>query len=146
MGIINLNTFEVLRLEINRYNDHGQLLEEIAGYMQSSHLLGEDSYVHAFAFPDNGYAHVQFTGLQYTIDRATIQERLCQECLDAFSELVISGKEPAEYAVVSFADRTIHPLMNCDTQLSTRNYNIECDYKDNSSINLVVHYAPIRYK
>ena len=145
VGIINLNTFELLRLEINRYNDHGQLLEEVAGYMQSGHLSGEDSYVHAFSFPDNGYAHVQITGLQYAIDRASVQEHLCQECLDAFNELDIPVKAPAEYAIVSFAERTIHPLMSCYTQLSIRNYNIDCEFMDNGSINLVVYYAPIRY-
>lgn len=145
VGIINLNTFEVLRLEINRYNDHGQLLEEIAGYMQSSHLLGEKSYVHAYTFPDNGYAHVQITGLQYTVHRSTIQERLCQECLDTINELAIPGKAPAEYAIICFSDRTIHPLMSCYTQFSTRNYSIDCEFKDNGSINLVVHYTPICY-
>lgn len=145
VGIINLNTFELLRLEINRYNEYGQLLDETAGYMQSSHLSGEDSSVHAYTFPDNGYAHVQITGLQHTIDRATIQERLCHECIDAFNELVYSGKAPAEYAIVNFADRTIYPLMSCYTQLSIRNYNIDCEFMDNGSINLVVFYAPIRY-
>ena len=30
VGIINLNTFEVLRLEINCYGDHGELIEEMA--------------------------------------------------------------------------------------------------------------------
>lgn len=142
VGIINLNTFELLRLEINRYNDHGQLLEEIAGYMQSSHLSGAESYVHAYTFPDNGYAHVQITGLQYTIDRATIQERLCQECLDTVNKQIITGKAPAEYAIIYFADRTIHPLMSCYPQFLKRNYAVNCEFKDNGSINLVVYYSP----
>ena len=144
VGIINLNTFELLRLEINRYNDHGQLLEETAGYMQSSHLSGEDSYVHAFTFPDNGYAHVQITGLQYTIDRTSVQERLCQECLDTVNKLVIPGKVPAEYAIVSFADRTIRPLMSNYTWVPVGNYGIDCEFKDNSSINLVIYYCRTR--
>ena len=46
VGIINLNTFELLRIEINRYDDHGQLIEEVAGYMQSSSLVGEDTNAH----------------------------------------------------------------------------------------------------
>lgn len=145
VGIINLNTFELLRLEINRYNEYGQTLEEAAGYMQSSHLSGKGSSVHAYTFPDKGYAHVQITGLQYTIDRSTIQERLCQECLNAFSELVIPGKEPAAYAIVNFADRSIHPLMSCYTQFTTRNYGVNCEFKDNGSINLVVYYSPTRH-
>ena len=145
VGIINLNTFELLRLEINRYNEYGQTLEEAAGYMQSSHLSGKGSSVHAYTFPDNGYAHVQITGLQHTIDRATIQERLCQECLNAFSELVIPGKEPAAYAIVNFADRSIHPLMSCYPQFLTKNYEVICEFKDNSSINLEVYYSPTRH-
>lgn len=32
VGIVNLNTFELLYLEINRYDDHGNLIEEPAGY------------------------------------------------------------------------------------------------------------------
>ena len=142
VGIINLNTFEVLRLEINRYDNHGQLLEEVAGYMQSSHLSGEYSYVHAYSFPDNGYAHVQIAGLQYTIDRAAIQERFCQVCLDTVNELVIRGKALAEYAIISFADRTICPLSKCYTHCDAGNYDIDCEYKETHSINLVIYYCP----
>lgn len=102
MGIINLNTFELLRLEINRYNNHGQLLEEIAGYMQSSHLSGEKSYVHAYTFPDNGYAHVQISGVNYKIDRTTIQSNLCQRCLDTVNDFGTSSIALAEYARVLY--------------------------------------------
>lgn len=144
VGIINLNTFELLRLEINRYNDHGQLIEDVAGYMQSSHLLGEESYVHAYTFPDNGYAHVQITGLQYTIDSATIQERFCQVCLDAVNERVSPGKALAEYAIISFADRTICPLSKCYTCFTVDNYDINCIFQRNDSINLVIKYCSDR--
>lgn len=60
MGIINLNTFEMMRLEINRYGDHGELLEEQAGYMSSVGLSDKeaDTYAHAYCFPDNAYATV----------------------------------------------------------------------------------------
>lgn len=145
VGIINLNTFELLRLEINRYNDHGQLLEEAAGYMQSSHLSEKDCSIHAYTFPDKGYALVQITGLQHAIDRATIQKRLCQKCLDAFCELVIPGKEPASCALVSFSDRTMHPLTSGYTQISIRNYSIDCEFKGNDSIKLVVYCSSTQY-
>ena len=35
VAILDLNTFEILRLEINRYGDHGELVTTEAGYMQS---------------------------------------------------------------------------------------------------------------
>ena len=74
IGIINLNTFELLRLEINRYGDHGDLIEEAAGYMQTSSLIDNEneSYAHAYTFPDNAYANIDLTGVQYAIDRDSI--------------------------------------------------------------------------
>ena len=146
VGIINLNTFELLRLEINRYGDHGQLIEEEAGYMQTSHLIGEDTYAHAFVHPDNGYAHVQITGVVYDIDRESIQSHLCQDCLDTINGLWFSGEAPAEYAIVSFEDRTIRPLMRCYPWFSAGNYGIDCEFKEDGAIDLLVHYCPNRFQ
>ena len=39
VGIVNLNTFELLYLEINRYDEHGNLIEEPAGFMSSNSLI-----------------------------------------------------------------------------------------------------------
>lgn len=146
VGIINLNTFKLMRLEINRYDEQGQLIEEAAGYMQMDGLHGDDTYANAAIFPDNGYAHVQITGVQYSIDRDTIQARLCQTCLDTINEISLSGNAPAEYAIISFADRTVRPLMSCYTWFSAGNYGVDCEFKDNGSIDLLIHYCPNRYE
>ena len=145
VGIINLNTFELMRLEINRYDDHGQLVEEAAGYMQSSHLPGEDTYAHAYTHPDNGYSNVQITGVQYSINRDIIQGKLCQSCLDTINDIYFSGEAPSEYAIVSFADRTIRPLMKCYPWFSAGDFGIDCEFKDNGAIDLLIHYCPNRY-
>ena len=145
VGILNLNTFELLRLEINRYDDYGQLIEEVAGYMQSSHLSGEDTYAHAFTHPDNGYSHVQITGVQYSIDRESVQSHLCQSCLDTINDMWFSGEAPAEYAVINFTERTIRPLVSCYTWFSAGNYGVDCEFKDNGAIDLLIHYCPNRY-
>ena len=47
VGILNLNTFDILYIEINRYDDNGQLLEENAGYMQMHSISNGESYVHS---------------------------------------------------------------------------------------------------
>ena len=124
VGIINLNTFEVLRLEINRYGDHGELIEEMAGYMQTSSLIDNEneSYAHAYTFTDNGYANVNLTGVQYAINRDTIQGHLCQSCLDSINELCFGEDPPAEYGILSFQDRTIRPLITCTTGFGMGNY------------------------
>ena len=145
VGIINLNTFELMRLEINRYDDHGQLITEATGCLQSSYLPGDDTYVHSYTYPDNGYSHVQITGVQHSIQRKTIQSRLCQDCLDTINELWFSGEAPSEYAIINFAERTIRPLVNCYPWFSTGNYGIDCEFKENGAIDLLVLYCPNRY-
>lgn len=79
VGIVNLNSFEMLYLPINRYGDHGELIEEPAGYMTSGGLYDEeaDTYVHAYSFPDNAYASIQISGVKYAIDRDVVQSHLC---------------------------------------------------------------------
>ena len=148
VAIVNLNTFEVLRLEINRYGDHGELIEEAAGYMQTSSLIDNEneSYAHAYTFPDNGYANVNLTGVQYAIDRDSIQGHLCQSCLDNINELWFAEEPPAEYGILSFADRTIRPLITCTTGFGMGDFYVDCDFEDGGKTDLLIFYCPPRYK
>lgn len=145
VGIVNLNTFEILRLEINRYGDHGELIEEVAGYMLSGGMSDDDSYVHAYTFPDNAYASVQISNVDYKINRETIQSHLCQSCLDSINEMWFSSA-PAEYAILSFEDRTIRPLVACTTWFGSGNYGIDCEFKEDGDIGLLIHYRKSCYK
>jgi len=148
VAIVNLNTFEVLRLEINRYGDHGELIEETAGYMQTSSLIDNEneSYAHAYTFPDNSYANVNLTGVQYAIDRDAIQGYLCQSCLDSINDLWFGEDPPAEYGVLNFKDRTIRPLITCTTGFGMGNFYVDCDFEDGGKIDLLIFYCPPRYK
>lgn len=146
VGIINLNTFEFVRLEINRYDNHGNLIEEKAGYMQSGGFSGDDTWVHSMTDPDRGYSHVQITGTKYQIDADAIQGHLCQTCLDTINDLYFGDFAPSEYAVISFADRTIRPFIQNTTWFTFGNYGIECDFEDDGDIDLLVYYCPSRYE
>lgn len=148
VGIVNLNTFELLYLEINRYDDYGNLIEEPAGYMSSVGLSDKeaDSYAHAYCFPDNAYASVQITGVQYDIDREMIQSKLCQTCLKSINDLWFTDQPPAEYAVISFEDRTIQPLLNAHPWFAAGNYGVDCEFKTDGDIDLLIHYCPNRYE
>lgn len=147
VGIVNLNTFEMMRLEINRYGDHGELIEEPAGFMSSIGLSDKetDTHAHAYCFPDNAYASVQITGVQYAIDRDLLQSKLCQTCLDSINDLWFTDQPPAEYAVISFQDRTIQPLLNAHPWFEAGNFGIDCEFKENGTIDLLIHYCPNRY-
>ena len=148
IGIIDLNTFKLLYVPINRYGDHRELIEEPAGVMQTSSLIDQETerYVHAFIFPDNAYACVDLSGVQYAINRELIQSKLCQDCLDSINSLWFTTQPPAEYAVISFADKTIQPLLNAHPWFASGNYGIDCEFKDNGEIDLLIHYAPNRYE
>lgn len=147
VGIVNLNTFELLYLPINRYDDHGNLVEEVAGYMTSNGLVDNETetYVHAYSHPDNAYANVQISGVRYAIDRNSVQNHLCQTCLDSINDLWYTDCPPAEFAIISFADRTVQPLLNAHPWFSAGNYGIDCEFKDNGAIDLLIHYCPTRY-
>ena len=147
VGIVNLNTFEMMRLEINRYDEHGELIEEPAGYMSSVGLNDKEAatYAHAYVFPDRAYASVQITGVRYAIDREMIQSRLCQKCLDSINDLWFTDQPPAEYAAISFEDRTIQPLLNAHPWFAAGNFGVDCEFKDNGAIDLLIHYCSNRY-
>ncbi len=148
VGIVNLNTFELLYLGINRYDDYGELIEETAGVMLSNGLIDNEAetYVHAYSFPDNAYAQVQFFGVKYAIDRGSVQNHLCQTCLDSINNLWFTDQPPAEFAIVSFEDRTIQALLNSHPWFSAGNYGIDCEFKSDGAIDLLIHYCPRRYK
>lgn len=148
VGVVDLNTLDLLYLPINRYGNRGELIEEPAGVMLSCGIMDEetDSYTHAYCFPDNAYASVQITGVQYAIDRELIQSRLCQTCLDSINDLWFTDQPPAEYAVISFEDRTIRPLLNAHPWFAAGNFGIDCEFGSDGVINLLIHYAPNRYK
>lgn len=147
VGIVNMNNFDLLYLEINRYGDHGELIEEPAGVMFSGSLmdLEAESYAHAYVFPDNAYASIQITGVQYSIDRDSVQSNLCQTCLDSINSLWFTDQPPAEYAIVSYEDHTIQPLLNAHPWFSAGNYGVDCEFKENKAIDLLIHYCPNRF-
>lgn len=147
VGVVNLNTFELLHLEINRYDGLGNLVEEPAGYMSSNGLIDKEteSYVHAYSHPDNAYADIHITGVKYAIDRDSVQNHLCQTCLDSINEMWFTDQPPAEYAIVSFEERTIRPLLNAYPWFSAGNYGIDCDFKDDGTIDLLIHYIKLGY-
>ena len=148
VGLINLNNFDLLYLGINRYGDERELIQEPAGVMLSGGIMDEeaDTYAQTYVFPDNAYATLQITGVRYAIDRDLIQSRLCQICLDSINSLWFTTQPPAEYAIVSFEDRTIQPLLNAHPWFSSGNYGIDCEFKENGAIDLLIHYCPYRYE
>ena len=138
VGILNLNTLDLLHLEINRYNDYGELIADQAGYMSTTAMTDSKigSSAHAFVFPDSGFARLQISDAQYKIDRSKVEESFCQGCLDMLNDTIYESPI-VEYAVISFEERSIHPLTQNRPWFSAGNYGIDCEYGDD--IKLLVH-------
>ena len=146
VGILYLNTFEMHRLEINRYDDQGQLIEELTGYMTNGGMYENDTYVNSHVFPDKGYASVEITSLDYEIDRDLVQSKLCQTCLDEINDLWFGDLPPVEFVFVGFEDRSIHGLVDTCPWFSLSNYGVDCEYEEDGDIDLLIHYIAPRYK
>lgn len=143
VGIVNLNTLELLYLPINRYDDYGNLIKAPAGVMQKSSLINLEAgiFVQANIFPDQACASVNLSGVEFSIDRDSIQTHLCQECLNSINSMCFAEKPPAEFAVISFGKRTVQPLLNAYTWFPAGNYGVDCEFKDGGEIDLLIHYA-----
>lgn len=145
VGIVNLNTFDVLRIEINRYDMNGKAIEEKAGFMQSGGMNCDDDYVTAMTDPDRGYSHIQIKGEKNPIDAAAIQSHLCQDCLDTINDMYFGEFAPEEYAIVHFSKKTIRPLIQNTPWFMDGDFGIDCEFKEDGNIDLLIHYSPVRY-
>lgn len=143
VGLLNLNTFEVLHIGINRY-ENGTLVETPAGFMQTTGM--NSGGVFATTDPDRGYSHVRIGGANSAIDADSIQCHLCQACLDEINGMYFSDYPPEAYAIVNFSDKTLKPLIQSTTFFSSGNYGINCDFEENGDIDLLIFYCPPRYQ
>ena len=146
IGLVHLNTFDVLPLRIIRYSDSGEILREKFGILETSGLYRDDTYANATTDPDRGYSSVQITKVKYAIDRKAIETHLCGECIQAMNGVNWSDEESPEFAIINFQDRTIRPLDRSLTGFFSGDFGIHCEYKDDGAINLVVAYLPPRYE
>lgn len=144
VGLLDLNTFEVLRIEINRY-ENGKLIETPSGFMQTTGM--NSGGVYATTDPDRGYAHVRISGANGAIDTASIQSHLCQTCLDEIYGMYFGDYPLEAYAIVNFTDKTIRPLIQNTTFFGSGNYGVDCEFKDDGGdIDLLIFYCPPRYQ
>ncbi|MBQ5665342.1 MAG: hypothetical protein IIV41_05690 [Akkermansia sp.] len=143
VGLLNLNTFEVLRIEINRY-ENGKLVEKQAGFMRTTGM--KSGSVFATTDPDRGYSHVRIGGANSSIDAGSIQSHLCQTCLDEINNMHFGDYPPEAYAIVNFTDKTIRPLIQNTTFFGSGNYGVDCEFEDDGNIDLLIFYCPPRYQ
>lgn len=153
LGIICINTFDMSPVTINRYDDFGNLIEETAGYMSTTHnSFGEGEITTSTtANPDRGYAdvHVGFTK-DDCVDKDCIGKLLCQDCLDATMEH--SWDEPYGVGVINFETLVVRLFEENITAFTFGDYYIDIDRRESkddsdwTELDLLVFYCPPRYE
>ncbi len=146
VAILDLNTFQMLRLEINRYADDGEPVTTRAGYLQAGIMETENGWLNSMTFPDRGYASVQIRNAAYAINRDSVENHLCQSCLDTINGMWFSGDPPAEFAVAHPATAAFRPLIRNSTGFQIGDYYVDCDCKENGNIDLLIAYLPVRFE
>lgn len=146
IGILNLNTFDILYVEINRYDDKRDLVNTPAGVFAIDGMTSGNGRVNSNLNYDNGYATIEISGVEYSIDAEIVESKLCQDCLDIMNVKIRYGGTPAEFAVVNYQDRTIYPLVPGTISFCAGDYLIDCQFKDHGEIRLLVAYLPFRYE
>ncbi len=152
VGIISLNTFQVVPVALSRYDEHGALRSENTGYVSSHIFPNSENGFSACVFEnaDRGYADcsVSLNGDE-VLDTEKAAAFLCQDCLDGvLSQLCGEG---LGVGVINFATRELRAFEERVTGFGLGDYYIDCDWrereqmKDARKAELLVFYCPRRY-
>ena len=154
VGIIDLNTFDVCNLKMNRYDDYGNLIEEKA--RSSSTMInsyGEDGMsVFYHANTDRGYTSgsVSFSK-NNELDVKKVEELLCDVCFDKIYEEAWSNS-PYSVGVIDFSNMEVRLFEENITGFTFGDYYLDLDYRklddgdERIEINLLAFYCPQRYE
>ena len=142
IGILNLNTFDVMYIPINRYDINGKQITEPAGVLESSWKTCGTSNLYAWTDPDRGYSHIDIPDVSWKIKMFNIQHNLCQNCIEQVNDACIWGK-PSEYAVVSFKEKKIRPIVDSTPWFVFGIYSVDVELRD-QDVNLKIDYCPVR--
>lgn len=116
VGIISLNTFRVMPIEVNRY-EQGQLIEENTGCLQMQTHKDPDEGFSAYLYidADRGTAtgNISFNGDQ-EMDLSNAAQHLCEEHFREFAESLY--KSAYGVGIVSFENKKLKAF--CDEVIS----------------------------
>lgn len=147
VGIVSLNTFAVMPVEINRYDRSGQLIEENTGAMQMRTFKNGDDGMTASVIlePDRGIAHVSISpGEDATLDFASAATHLCSDCLAELASQLYGSASGV--GIVNFSTRRMYVLQESVTGFGAGDYYVHC-YRDTEGgeIDVLIIYSPLRY-
>lgn len=153
IGVISLNTFDLAHVEINRYDDYGNLLEEPSqGISTRITSTGEDGFTfRTTEDTDRGYA---MCDLYFNDDEFLNVEQassyMCTECLNKAMDDGF-GDDPSGMAVIDFSTLEVRMLRENLLAFQFGDFYVSCKAKRNEAeengleMDLLVFYCPKRY-
>lgn len=142
VGLVSFNTFDILPIEINRYDDGEELTAETTGtFRLRSYQSGEKGFRASLVEdPDRGYAVV---GVALGEDRQADREKagafLCKECLE---RILPEGEEKAGLGAVGLTTGKVRALEEGITGFELGNFYVHCDWgKEGKRVELLTFYS-----
>ena len=153
VGLLNLNTFDIIPISINRYDDYGNLIQTPANTLSTSHFNYTEAGLSSSITPnsDRGYATGTLTFLTeeaQNLKKAT--EHLCSKCLDNITEQTQS-KDSYSIGIIDFHTLEVHLLKEQSSSFSFGDYYISYHTKQSDDkeaqmeMEFLVFYCPERY-
>lgn len=149
IGLINLNTFDCFRFEVNRYENH-KLIEKLVKYGNSRGWGGDKDTGSTYDYDvycNKGYlsATLRFNS-NSDLQLNRIQTFLCSDCLETVMNDYWSDERHWDIALIDFKNREINSFNQHVTGTYMSDYYITMRYNDeHDSLNLLAFLCPDRY-
>lgn len=152
LGIINLNTFDLAPITVNKYDDSGILIEK-PDNGSSTHITntGKDGFsLMVTADIDRGYASGTLSFINETLDREILADHLCLGCLNDITEGCYFDS-PLSTGVIDFSTGEVRLFEENILAFTLGDYYVSCKSRDDEEenkkeIDLLVFYCPERYQ
>lgn len=154
IGIIDLNTFDISPISINRYDDYGHLIEEPDNHTSTTTSSYGEKGMFTVCTPNSnrGYANasVSFTD-DKELDFHALQEMLCTDCMNKILEKTWQ-ENPYAIGLINFETLDVKLFEESVSGFSFGDYYVDVTPREKQSkddlteLDLLIFYCPPRYE
>ena len=153
LGILFLNEGAVNHVGINRYDEHGKLIEKEDTYTQISMgpAYGENMGIRISTNRDRGYAKVDIDlGDNAVFDMDMVSEHCCEECIEQIMDEYFHV-QPYDILVLNYCTDDLQLISSNLISFTMGDYYVSCEPRTNkgedkiTEVDLLIFFCPNRY-